>query len=218
MLKTSTALVLATLSLGLAACNNNPHFNRELGAEIDEGGFGSVTRNNAGVMSGEIDATSQLAARFAAEVSNTVTFDFNSSALTPAAQQTLSRQASWIKQFPELRFSVYGHADAVGSNASNQRLGKRRAQAVVDYFASQGVSRGRLQALVSYGETRPAIATQSPEEANRRTITEVSGFHKGRGALLNGKYAAVVFREYVEGATRPHPAISSTTSAVNPGG
>lgn len=218
MRKTSTALVLATLSLGLAACTTNPNFDRELGAEIDEGGFGDVTRTNTGVMSGEISATGLLAARFAAEVSNTITFEFNSSHLTPAARQTLSRQASWIGQFPELRFSVYGHADAVGSNAFNQRLGKRRAQAVVDYFASQGISRGRLQALVSYGETRPAVATEAPEEANRRTVTEVSGFHKGRGAVLNGKYAAVVFREYVEGATRPHPASATSTSAVNPGG
>ena len=217
MRKTSTALLMITLAGSLAACESNPYYNRELGANVDEGGFGTVTRNNAGIMSGEISATQLLATRFAAEVPNTITFEFNSARLTAPARQTLARQASWIRQFPELRFSVYGHADAVGSNAYNKRLGKRRAQAVVDFFASQGVSRSRLQALVSFGETRPAVATQGPEEANRRTVTEVSGFAKGRAALLNGKYAAVIFREYVEGATRPHPSSTSTATQINPG-
>ncbi len=217
MPKTSTALLILALSGGLAACNSNPYFNRELGAEINEGGFGNVTRNNSGIMSGEISATHQLASRFASEVPSTITFPFNSSQLTAEARQTLSRQASWISQFPELRFSVYGHADAVGSNAYNQRLGKRRAQAVVDFFASQGISRNRLEALVSFGETRPVVATQGPEEANRRTVTTVAGFHKGRGALLNGKYAEVIFREYIAGAVRPHPSSTQTTTQVNPG-
>ena len=30
----------------------------------------------------------------------------------------LRQQASWINQFPEVRFRVYGHTDAVGSNGS----------------------------------------------------------------------------------------------------
>lgn len=217
MRKTPTALLILTMAGTLAACEQNPYYNRELGASVDEGGFGTVTRNNTGIMSGEISATQQLATRFAAEVPNTITFEFNSANLTPDARRTLAQQANWIRQFPELRFSVYGHADAVGSNAYNKRLGKKRAQAVVDFFASQGVSRSRLEALVSYGETRPVVATQGPEMANRRTVTQVSGFAKGRAALLNGKYAAVIMREYIESATRPHPTSTQTATQVNPG-
>lgn len=217
MRKTPTALLILTMAGTLAACEQNPYYNRELGASVDEGGFGTVTRNNTGIMSGEISATQQLATRFAAEVPNTITFEFNSANLTPDARRTLAQQANWIRQFPELRFSVYGHADAVGSNAYNKRLGKQRAQAVVDFFASQGVSRSRLEALVSYGETRPVVATQGPEMANRRTVTQVSGFAKGRAALLNGKYAAVIMREYIESATRPHPTSTQTATQVNPG-
>jgi peptidoglycan-associated lipoprotein len=215
--KTATALLILTLASSLAACGSNPANNRELGAEVVGTNFGDVTRTNTGVMSGEINATQLLGARFAAEVPNTITFPFDSAQLTPSARQTLARQASWVRQFPELRFSVYGHADAVGSNAYNKRLGKQRAQAVVDFFASQGVSRARLQALVSFGETRPVVATQGPAEANRRTVTEVSGFAQGRAAPLNGKYAAVIFREYVEGATRPHPTATRSATQLNPG-
>jgi outer membrane protein OmpA-like peptidoglycan-associated protein len=218
MQMTSKALLAFALAGSLAACSNSPSVDRQLGYEVDEGGFGQVTRNNTGIMSGEINVTQVLANRFAAEVPGTITFPFNSAELTPEARQILAQQASWISQFPELRFSVYGHADAVGSNAFNQRLGQRRAQAVVNFFAAQGISRNRLEALVSFGETRPVVASQGPEEANRRTVTTVSGFHgKRRGTLLDSRYAAIVYREYVEGGTRPHPANTNITTQVDPG-
>ncbi|WP_103332665.1 OmpA family protein [Pseudotabrizicola formosa] len=217
MLRLSTAMLSLLLVTGLAACTSSPAFDRQLGYEIDEGGYGSVTRNNAAIMSGEINATQQLNVRFRAEVPSTVTFAFNSAQLTPEARQVLARQADWIRQFPELRFSVYGHTDLVGSNSYNQALGKRRAQAVVAFFASQGISPQRLEALVSYGKTRPVVATQGPEEANRRTVTEVAGFHRGRSAPLNGKYAEVIFREYVASAVRPIAPTTQVRTQVDPG-
>ena len=66
------------------------------------------------------------------------------------------------------------------------------------FLSSQGISRSRLEALVSFGKTRPLVQTSAPELLNRRTVTEVSGFVKNHPTVLNGKYAAVVFREYVE--------------------
>jgi outer membrane protein OmpA-like peptidoglycan-associated protein len=216
MTMTPKALLLMILAGSLAACGNNPAMDRQLGYEVDEGGFGGVTRTNTQIMSGEINATQMLQTRFEQEVASTVTFEFNSARLTPEAMRVLSQQADWIRQFPELRFSVFGHTDLVGSNGYNYALGKRRAQAVVNYFASQGISRSRLEALVSYGKTRPVVATNAPEQANRRTVTTVSGFVRRSSAPLNGKYAEVVFREYVQGATRPHPQTSTTASQVNP--
>ncbi|TGD64700.1 OmpA family protein [Tabrizicola sp. WMC-M-20] len=217
MLRPSTALITLLLATALASCTAQPGFDKQLGHEIDEGGYGSVTRNNTAIMSGEIDATQQLNVRFRAEVPSTVTFAFNSAQLTPEARQVLARQADWIRQFPELRFSVYGHTDLVGSNSYNQTLGKRRAQAVVAFFASQGISTHRLEALVSYGKTRPVVATQGPEEANRRTVTEVAGFHKRQSGPLNGKYAEVIFREYVASAVRPIPEATRVITQLNPG-
>lgn len=216
MRRTSTALTMILMTSALVACTQSPSFNRPLGDEVDEGGFGDVTRNNSAIMLGEFDAMRMLNTRFAREVPNTITFPFNSAELTPEARKALDHQADWIGQFPELRFSVYGHADAVGSSGYNKTLGKRRAQAVVNYFASKGISPHRLEALVSYGESRPVIATQNPEEANRRTVTEVAGFRKGKPTPLNGKYAQVVFREYILGAARPHPSNRTVSTQVNP--
>ncbi len=150
---------------------------------------------------------------------DTITFAFDSAALTPEAQQILVKQANWIKQFPEVRFKVFGHTDLVGSQGYNHSLGLRRANAVVNFLVSQGVSRARLEAVVSYGKTRPLIQTSEPEQRNRRTVTEVSGFVKGHPMVLNGKYAEIVWRTYTTVlAERPHPDNQIIESQTNPGG
>lgn len=201
-------------ALALSACTDA---NRELGAGMDHGTFGNATMNNTLVQSGQMDVREALGRRFAADVPSTITFPFNSAQLTAEARRALDHQANWMRQFPELRFSVYGHTDLVGSDAYNRALGKRRAQAVVAYLASRGVSTSRLEALVSYGETRPVIMTLAPEQRNRRTVTEVSGFAQGSQAPLNGKYAAVIWREYITLAERRHPANKVVEQVLIPG-
>ena len=195
MLRASLALLAV---LALAACSD-----REVGADVDEGGFGNSTMTNYLIQTGQLNPVQMLGERFAREVPTTITFAFNSAQLSPEAQQVLDKQADFIRQFPEVRFRVYGHTDLVGSDAYNKRLGQRRAEAVVAYFAARGISRARLEALVSYGETRPVIATPGPEQQNRRTVTEVSGFVTRHPTLLDGKYAEVIYREYIKGAKPP---------------
>ena len=68
------------------------------------------------------------------------------------------------------------------------------------YLATQGISRKRLEAVVSYGESQPLIVTQGRERRNRRTVTDVSGFVGTHPVVMDGKYAEVVYREYVDSA------------------
>ena len=201
-----TRLPLTALALGLliAGCSRAPEgFDREAGSLIDTGHFGNATMNNHQLMTGEKQYVYDLSQRFAAEVLTTVNFAFNSAALDQGALDTLREQARWIRQFPEVRFRVYGHTDKVGSNAYNKALGLRRAHAVVNYLVSQGISRSRLEAVVSYGETQPLIVTEGQERRNRRTVTEVSGFVASHPNVLDGKYAEVIYREYINSAVPP---------------
>ena len=69
---------------------------------------------------------------------------------------------------------------------------------------------------MSYGKTQPVIQTPGPEERNRRTVTEVSGFVNDREMLLNGKYAAIIMREYIKNAVRPHPPNTDINTQVDP--
>lgn len=202
-------LSLASVAV-LAACQaGSPAgraFNSEAGSVASASGFGVSVIQNYQTQINPASAQLHLAQRFSTEVESTVNFAFNSATLEPAAQAALRRQANWIRQFPELSFSVYGHTDLVGSDAYNYQLGLARANAVVGFLASQGVDRSRLRALVSYGETRPRVPVPGPERANRRTVTEVSGWAEveaGHNCCLNGQYAEVIFREYVASAVPP---------------
>lgn len=198
-----TRLPLTALALGLliAGCSRAPEgFDREAGSLIDTGHFGNATMNNHQLMTGEKQFVYDLSQRFASEVLTTVNFAFNSAALDQGAVDTLREQARWIRQFPEVRFRVYGHTDKVGSDGYNKALGLRRAHAVVNFLVSQGISRSRLEAVVSYGETQPLIVTEGQERRNRRTVTEVSGFVSSHPNVLDGKYAEVIYREYVNSA------------------
>ncbi|MDZ4087230.1 MAG: OmpA family protein [Tabrizicola sp.] len=198
-------LLAASALLALTACSTtSTSWDRELGSEVDKGQFGNATMNNTLIQTGEISYTVALAERFAAEVPDTINFAFNSAELSDEARAILAKQAGFIRQFPEVRFRVFGHTDKVGSNSYNQRLGLRRAQAAVAYLSSLGISRSRLEAVVSYGETQPIVQTQDPEVRNRRTVTEVSGFVGSHPLVLNGKYAEIIWRDYIVSGTREH--------------
>ncbi|WP_071672582.1 OmpA family protein [Nioella nitratireducens] len=191
-----TALLLASVAaLSLTGCDRIRNVG-EAGRFLDEGGFGDPTMNNVLVMTGQRSYVEELSTRFAQEVPTTINFAFDSATLTQDARAVLRQQARWILQFPEVRFSVYGHTDLVGSDAYNYNLGLRRARTAVNYLVSQGIERSRLEALVSLGETQPLVATQDREQRNRRTVTEVSGFVQNHPTVLDGRYADIVYRAY----------------------
>ena len=214
-----SVLLASSALMVLTACGtSSTSWDQELGAEVDKGNFGNATMNNVLIQSGQLDYAIALAERFSAEVPDTINFEFNSAELSEEAKSVLKKQADFIRQFPEVRFRVFGHTDLVGSVGYNQKLGMRRAQAAVAYLSSLGISKSRLEAVISYGKTRPLIATNEPEMRNRRTVTEVSGFVQSAPLVLNGKYAAIIWREYVNSAIPGQVASSGATTEVAAGG
>ncbi|WP_428515175.1 OmpA family protein [Roseovarius sp.] len=197
-------LLITASVLALAGCSQQGEVYKsyfgEAGGVVDGGNFGNANMHNQLVMRGEKGYVYDLANRFSNEVLSTVNFAFNSAELDAGARDTLREQARWIRQFPEVRFRVYGHTDLVGSAGYNKNLGQRRANAVVNYLVSQGISRSRLEAVVSFGEAQPLVVTQGRERRNRRTVTEVTGFVASHPIVMDGKYAEVVYREYITSA------------------
>ena len=103
-----------------------------------------------------------------------VFFAFDQYTLTPQAQATLSRQAAWLQEYPEVRILVAGNADERGTREYNLALGARRAEAAKSFLVSLGVDRARIT-TVSYGKERP-IDPRSTEEAwslNRNATTTI---------------------------------------------
>ncbi len=79
------ALMLVLTGGTLAACSR-AILNTEVGADMDEGGFGNPTAHNVLVMTGQMPFAVNLAQRFAREVPSTVNFAFDSAHLDAEAQ------------------------------------------------------------------------------------------------------------------------------------
>ena len=108
--------------------------------------------------------------------SDRVFFAYDSYELDEAARATLGRQAQWLQKYGNIRLTIEGHADERGTREYNLALGERRANAVKNYLAAQGVDAGRIS-VISYGKERPEVPG-SDEEAyaqNRRGVTVLSG-------------------------------------------
>lgn len=79
-------------------------------------------------------------------IPSNVSFDTNQSALKSELLPVLDSVAKALNEHPELRARAIGYTDSSGSNAINQPLSQRRAEAVTQYLAGHGVASSRLSA------------------------------------------------------------------------
>ena len=137
---------------------------------------------------------------FSANSTDTVTFAFNSAQLDSAARSALDSQIRWLKANKDVRMTIVGHTDLVGSRGYNKGLGLRRARAALRYMNRRGISRKRLAAIASRGELEPVVDTTARERRNRRTVTTVSGLVRNYvGFGLDGVYSARVYDTFQAG-------------------
>lgn len=104
-------------------------------------------------------------------LSGSVLFASAKSDLLPGARVKLGEVADALsKQDPLSKIVVEGHTDSQGGVSYNQDLSQHRAQAVLDYLVSRGVSADRLSAQ-GFGSTRSVADNNSPEgRANNRRV------------------------------------------------
>jgi outer membrane protein OmpA-like peptidoglycan-associated protein len=108
-------------------------------------------------------------------------FQFNSADLTAADKGELDAVNTQIEAFrPLLRqnvahMNVIGHTDSTGPEAYNQKLSERRAQAVAEYFASEGQVPRETMRVSGKGEIEPIAdnSTEAGRDQNRRVVIEI---------------------------------------------
>jgi outer membrane protein OmpA-like peptidoglycan-associated protein len=96
-------------------------------------------------------------------------FDFNKATLKPEGKAKLDEAAGIMNKYPDLKVSVEGHTDSIGSDAYNMKLSERRAESAVSYLTSKGIAASRLSAQ-GFGKTRPVAdnKTDAGRAQNRR--------------------------------------------------
>jgi len=96
-------------------------------------------------------------------------FDFNKATLKPSGKTLVDAAVKAMKDNSTMRVRVEGHTDSIGSDAYNQKLSERRANAVRDYMIEQGISPSRITA-VGFGESKPVASNKTAEgrAENRR--------------------------------------------------
>jgi len=104
-----------------------------------------------------------------------VKFDFDKSKVKEESYSDIKNLADFMNQYPQTNTTVEGHTDSVGTDAYNQKLSERRANAVRDVLVNEyGVGSERVGS-VGYGESRPVAdnATEAGRAVNRRVEAEV---------------------------------------------
>ncbi len=116
------------------------------------------------------------AEQFQQEVGDRIYFVVDQSNLTPEAEETLRRQASWLKQYQAVAIQVEGHSDERGTREYNIALSARRATAAREFLIAQGVEASRISSI-AYGKERPAALCDAEQcySQNRRAVTVITG-------------------------------------------
>jgi len=94
-----------------------------------------------------------------------ITFATNKYEVTPESEKVLQSALKTLQVHKDIIVEISGHTDNVGSNAYNQKLSQRRADAVKAWLVSKGISADRIIA-VGYGEEHPRVSNDTEE--NRR--------------------------------------------------
>jgi len=96
-------------------------------------------------------------------------FDYDKAEIHPEYEAFLLKMVRVVEGHTDLRIKVTGNTDADGSDAYNLELSKKRAEALINFFVSKGLSRDRIE-IEFKGESNPIDTNTTPEgkQRNRR--------------------------------------------------
>jgi outer membrane protein OmpA-like peptidoglycan-associated protein len=98
-----------------------------------------------------------------------INFDFDKAIIKPESKPIVSEVIRMMKQSPDLKLSINGYTDNVGTHEYNIKLSQARAAAVVEALTEAGIGADRLSSA-GFGDSNPIDDNNKPEgrAKNRR--------------------------------------------------
>ena len=101
-----------------------------------------------------------------------VYFDFNSTALTADAQNTLSNALNGVENTENLKLVITGYADMYGDEDVNMKVSQKRAESVKDYLRTLSVPEEKM-VVKAKGKSELASTNPDAQDAERRVEVAV---------------------------------------------
>ena len=116
-----------------------------------------------------------------------ILFDTNKADLRAASVAEIDKMAAILQKYADTNVIVEGHTDASGSDAINQPLSERRAQAVANEAVAKGIATSRITTR-GYGASQPVAdnGTAEGKQANRRVEVAIFANEKMKKAAEKG--------------------------------
>ncbi|MFC1895978.1 OmpA family protein, partial [Thermodesulfobacteriota bacterium] len=102
-----------------------------------------------------------------------VQFDLDKYDVKPGYFANIDEVITYLEHAPSARLLVEGHTCSLGTDEYNQRLSEKRAQAVVDYLVSKGITENRLESK-GYGEARSAAPNDTEENRSKNRRVQLT--------------------------------------------
>jgi len=94
-------------------------------------------------------------------------FDYDQSTLSEEAKILLDKDVLVLRENPKINVRMAGYTSAQGTEAINQKISEKRANAVRDYLIEEGIAPDRIT-VIGYGRTRPALYEVTPGNTNSK--------------------------------------------------
>jgi len=101
-----------------------------------------------------------------------INFDTGKSAIKPESMPIVEQIAALMKAHTDLKLSIEGHTDNVGTAASNKTLSEQRAKAVLDAVVKQGIA-ADLMTAVGWGQDKPVADNRTEEGRAKNRRVEI---------------------------------------------
>lgn len=136
--------------------------------------YGKCVLSIGGVEHPECGAPQMVKSPISMSLSADANFDFNKAVLKPAGKASIDKLAADIKGKAKVNsIDLVGHTDSIGSDAYNQRLSERRADAVKTYLIEKGVNPALITAK-GMGERQPIASNKTAEGRAQNRRVEIT--------------------------------------------